>query len=378
MKRRILFVTTISRTAEAFLLPHIRYFLDRGFAVGVAANMDDGSIDQLKALGVCLHHVPFSRSLFHPGNIKAFFKIRSVSKNYSILHLHTPIASFLTRMAALKQHITIYTAHGFHFNEQEGFIKNAIFKLVEKIASYKTSKLVVTNTDDLKAAKELFKNTSISHVHGVGVDTDIFFPKKTTPGEKAFLKQQLGILPDKKVITHIAELNENKRQIDVIEACEKLKKSRSDFVFLLIGKGDKKEELEKEIKERGLENEVKCLGFVRDIPSILSITDIGLLVSLREGLPRSLMEMMAMEVPVIATDIRGIRDLVVNGHNGFLIPVKSPSRLSEYCSILLKFPAIAKRFGKQGRKKVNQHYALPIILQEMEAVYNELLEDLEE
>ncbi len=73
-----------------------------------------------------------------------------------------------------------------------------------------------------------------------------------------------------------------------------------------------------EIKSRQLEDYVFCLGYREDIDNILSITDIGLLVSLREGLPKSVMEMMAMEIPLVVTDIRGNRDLVINGENGVL------------------------------------------------------------
>ncbi|TDL32513.1 glycosyltransferase family 1 protein [Jeotgalibacillus sp. S-D1] len=372
MRNKILFVTTIARTVEAFLIPHIQYFLDKGFEVGVATNTENGPVECLTRLGVKVHHVPFSRTLIDWNNFKAYKEIKSVCRDYPIVHLHTPIASFLTRMASTKKQITIYTAHGFHFNENEHWSKNLFYKAMEKIAAFKTTKIIVTNNDDLKEAGNLFSAAKIDHVHGVGIDTDQFCSAHFSQQHRYQIKKELGINSTSKVITHIAEFNENKRQIDVVGACERLKKQSDDFVILLIGKGSNEELIKDVIEKKNLSKWIKCLGFVSDVPSVLSITDIGLLVSLREGLPRSVMEMMAMKIPVIGSNIRGIRDLVEDGKNGFLIPVKSPGRLADACCELLQDQELAEKFGEYGRVKIEQYYSLPIVLQEMETIYQQL------
>jgi len=377
MNKRILFVTTIMRTVEAFLIPHIQFFIDKGFEVGVATNTDDGSVESFIEMGVTVHHVSFSRSMLDWKNIKAYTEIRSVCKEYDMIHVHTPIASFLTRMASSKKQCTIYTAHGFHYNEQESSIKNLFYKTMEKIGGMKTSQLIVTNKDDLSVAKKWFPSLRVAHVHGVGIDTQRFDREDFTAEQQATLRGQLGIPSHVKVITHIAEFNENKRQLDLVETCEQLKEWDDNFVILLVGKGPTKLQINEEIHNRKLEKHIKCIGFVKNIPALLNISDIGLLVSLREGLPRSIMEMMSMEIPVVATNIRGNRDLIDDGENGYLVPVKSPSEIAKKCFQLLQDEELAKKMGQSGREKMQRQFALPIILDEMESIYKELIDEWE-
>ncbi|KIL43744.1 glycosyltransferase family 4 protein [Jeotgalibacillus campisalis] len=372
MKKKILFVTTIVRTVEAFLIPHIQSFLDQGYEVGVACNTDGASDEFLTKLGVKVHHVPFSRSPFHLGNVKAYFIMRRLCKGYTLLHLHTPNSSFISRMAALKKQKVLYTAHGFHFNEHQSRWKNTFFKTMEKIASFKTTELIVTNTDDLKEAQRLFPALSLHYVKGIGVDNDRFNRDSSLLKEPEKVRKKLGLLPGTKVIVHIAELNENKRQIDVVEAASLLQKEMSNFVILLIGKGRLQKEIQQEIWNKKLEKHIRCVGFVEDVPSVVNIAQIGLLVSMREGLPRSIMEMMSMEIPVIATNIRGNRDLVQDGKTGYLVDVKSPGQIAQKCKELLENEEKAKKFGILGKKVIEEQYSLPIILKKMDTIYKKL------
>ena len=371
MQKSILFVTTISRTVQAFLLPHIRYFLDRGYRVGVAANTDAESLQQLTEMGVAVHHVPFSRKVLCRENWAAFKRIKKVSNGYAILHLHTPIAAFLTRMAASKQHRILYMVHGFHFHKGGRAPVNWAYMLAEKLAGLRKQTIVVTNQDDLIAARKLLSNNPIHYVHGVGVDIERFKKRVQSKEEKKKRKAGLGIDEDVHIITHIAEFNDNKRQLDVVHACALMKKERTDFVVLLVGSGESETMIRRAVHEQGLGHHIKCLGFRTDIPDILAITDIGLLVSIREGLPRSIMEMMAHRIPVVATDVRGSRDLVENGETGCLVPVKTPAAIAEKCLLLLENKQLASQMGKKGYEKIEAHFSLPSVLREMEYIYGE-------
>ncbi|MDI3312307.1 MAG: glycosyltransferase family 4 protein [Thermoanaerobacterium sp.] len=372
MNKKVLFVTTVIRTVEAFLIPHIRYFLNKDYEVGVAANTQDSNLENLKELGAAIHHVPFSRVLIDKGNLISYKVIKRIIKHYHILHLHTPIASFITRMASSNHHDVIYTVHGFHFNENEMWLKNFLFLTAEKIAGLKTNKLIVTNTDDIAVAQKIVSTRKIHYVHGVGLDTHNYDPAYFSEKEKQDYKLELGLNSNIKVITHIAEFNNNKRQMDIVDACDILKDKIQNFVVFLIGNGENLDAVQKYIQDRHLDTYIKCLGFRVDIPRILSITDIGLLVSIREGLPRSVMEMMAMKVPVIATNIRGNRDLIVNGENGYLVPIKDPLQIAEKCFILLTDEGLAKQFGELGRKKIESRFSIEEVLQQMELIYKDL------
>ncbi|MCM3790365.1 glycosyltransferase family 4 protein [Domibacillus indicus] len=372
MSKSVLFITTISRTVQAFLIPHICYFLEQGYRVGIATNTEDEPLDHLTEMGVTVHYVPFNRKVLCRKNWRAFKRIKKVSKDYDILHLHTPVASFLARMAASRQHRILYMVHGFHFHEGGRSWTNWIYILAERAAGWRPQTVVVTNRDDLKAARRLLPNNKIHYVHGVGVDTEQF--KKRVPSKEETRKQKvaLGIAKHVRVLTHIAELNENKRQFDVIDACALMRKERDDFMVLLVGSGEREEMIRQYIRSRQLDDHIKCLGFRSDIPDLLAITDIGLLVSIREGLPRSIMEMMASQIPVVATDIRGNRDLVENEETGFLVPVQTPEAIAEKCLFLLENKQLARQLGVKGREKIEAYFSLPAVLKEMEAIYKEL------
>ena len=373
MKKKVLFVTTISNTIESFFIPHIRYFLSKGFEVGVATNTEDNTLESLVELGVAIHHVPFSRKIADKANLSAYKVIKKTIKQYHILHLHTPISSFITRICSSKNHKVIYTSHGFHFNEHGKWYSNFLFFAAEILAGLKTNKLIVINTDDLVAAKKIVSIKKLHHVNGVGLDTSIYQSNQFTEQENQEIKLELGLESDEKVITHIAEFNENKRQIDVVHACELLIEQKTKkFTILLIGTGENMGKIQKHINDRNLQGYIKCLGLRRDIPRILSITDIGLLVSIREGLPRSLMEMMSMKIPVIATNIRGNRDLIENGVNGYLVSIKDPSQIAEKCLHLLTNENLSKQFGEKGREKIEKQFSIEQVLQQMEVVYKEM------
>ena len=378
MKKKVLFVTTISNTIEAFFIPHIHYFLSKGFEVGVATNTEDNALECLAELEVTIHHIPFSRKLIDKANLSAYKVIKRIIKRYHILHLHTPISSFITRIASSKNHKVIYTPHGFHFSEHGMWFTNFLFFSAEKLAGLKTDKLIVINTDDLVAAQNIVPKKKLHHVNGVGLDIRTYQADKFSEQEKQQIKLELGLEPSEKVITHIAEFIDRKRQIDVVNACELLKEQTTQkFTILLIGTGENRDKIQKDIKDRNLEEYIKCLGLRRDIPRILSITDIGLLVSIREGLPRSIMEMMAMKVPVIATNIRGNRDLIENGVNGYLVPIKNAPQIAGKCLDLLTNESLSIQFGELSRKKIENQFSIEKVLHQLEVIYKQMGLDID-
>lgn len=371
MSKKILFTSTILQTVDAFLIPHLQFFLEKGFEVGVATNTESKDVSHLEIMGVHIHPVSYSRSPLHFRNIRAFFQIRKHLKHYDILHTHTPISSFLSRIASSKHHTTIYMSHGLHFNEHGNWLTNRLFKWAEKLAGWKTTRLIVTNTEDITQAESLVPKEKVRYVHGVGVDPTHYLKSSVSESRKARIKRSLGIEKNYPVLLHIAEFNANKRQVDSVLAVCELRKSYPDVMLLLIGKGENELAIHTLIEEKNVSESVKCLGFRKDIPQLLSICDIGLLLSLREGLPRSVMEMMCMKVPVVATDIRGNRDLIEHGSSGYLVPVKAPLQVAKSCRKLLERQD-SSNFGHKGLQRIYDHFSLEHVLKELDAIYLEL------
>ncbi|MFJ8526933.1 glycosyltransferase [Bacillus sp. NPDC094106] len=374
--KKVLIVTTISTTVTAFLIPHIKLLENMGFQVEIATKII-GDERKFRSIlkGYEVYNLPFSRSVKSLENVKAYKQMKKLisETDYNFIHVHTPIASFLTRLASKKNTKVIYTAHGFHFNENGSFVTNTVFKLAEKIGALKTDKLIVINKDDYKSGGEIISPTKLRYIKGVGVDMHQYNLQVIDLEAKLKLKKELGIKEDSKIITHIAEFNDNKRQLDIVLAAKELIKKYGDkFVVLLVGTGKMLGDIKNKIKELGLDHNVKCLGFRNDVNQILSITNVGLLVSLREGLPKSVMEMMAMKVPVVLTNIRGNRDLVENSKNGFLVDVKSPQQIAECCYSILTNSKLAENFKESSYKKMLEEYSLEKILHELKQVYSDM------
>ncbi|MRD36055.1 glycosyltransferase [Bacillus thuringiensis] len=375
--KKALVVTTVSSTIKAFLIPQISLLRSKGYKVEIATHvMGDLSEFQKHIQNTVVHNVPFNRNAKSLENVYAYKMIKKIIRNteYDLIHVHTPIAAFLTRLASTNRNTVVYTAHGFHFNENGSSISNFIYKTMEKIAATKTDKLVVINKDDYEIGKSIIDSSKLQYIKGVGVDMNEYNEDIIDDKEKIAFKRELGINRDTKVITHIAEVNSNKRQIDTVLAAEKLREMYGDnFVVLLAGRGPLHESIKEKIQELGLEKHVKCLGFRNDINKILSITDIGMLISLREGLPKSVMEMMAMKIPVLLTNIRGNRDLVKHNENGILVDIKNPNQIAEGWHKILTDSILANQFKEKSYNKILNEYSLEKVLYDLGRLYDELI-----
>ena len=368
-----LIVTTVSSTISAFLMPSIDLLISKGYKVEVATNIQNENFVKALRNEVIVHHVSFNRSVKSLENVKAYFQIKKLLRmnTYSFIHTHTPIASLLTRLAS--KYKVIYTAHGFHFNENGSKVSNLVYKTAEKIGAKKTDRLIVINKDDYEVSKQIISPEKVRFIKGVGVDMKEYDPEIVDYMTKIELKKELGICESTKIITHIAEFNDNKRQIDIVYAAEKLREMYGDdFIILLLGRGSKVDCICNKISELNLRHNVRYLGYRSDVNQILSFTDVGLLVSLREGLPKSIMEMMSMKVPVVVTNIRGNRDLIQDGYNGFLVDVRAPEQIANRCYEILTNSELAEKFRVNSYKKMVEEYSLERILEELEKVYCEL------
>lgn len=322
--KKVLYITTVSRTINAFLVPHIEMLLKEGYKVDCACSIDKEVDKGLMEKGVEVYNIPFCRNPLSLGNIKAFRKLIKIQEEngYDIVHVHTPIASIYGRLLKLKLKglKTIYTAHGYHFlkgGSKAGWI---LYYPIEKIMAKLTDVTININSEDYEITKNKLKPKSCYLVKGVGLDLNLY-SNKLSKEEAIEIRKTLGYKKDDFIVIMIAELNENKNQIQLIKAMELLKDSYPNIKAMCVGEGAKLEELQQEVRNRGLEKNVKFLGFRTDINELINISNIGVLLSYREGLPRNIMELMANGKKVIATDIRGCRDLVENENVGQLVQV---------------------------------------------------------
>ncbi|QKE74330.1 glycosyltransferase [Arthrobacter citreus] len=225
---------------------------------------------------------------------------------------------------------TIYTVHGFHFYKGAPILNWGFYYPIERLMVHFTDKMITMNSEDYERAQK-FKVKEAYKLNGVGLDLGLYKPNNV---EKNEIRRRLNIEKDDFVILMIAEINQNKNHKQVISAVEILRNKGINIKLICAGDGPLLFNLEKDINERGLEGNIQLLGFREDINELIIACDIGILTSLREGLPRNIMELMACEKPVIGTNIRGVRDLVIDSKNGFLVNVNSPEETAKKIEIL--------------------------------------------
>lgn len=320
--KKILYITTVSRTINAFLIPHIQILKEQGYQVDCACNIDKPVDECLINEGVKIHQVPFSRNPLHPANVKAFKILVEIQEenNYDIVHVHTPVASVYGRLLKIKfrKLKTVYTVHGFHFHEGAPAINWGIYYPIERIMSLFTDTMITMNSEDYDRAKK-FGINKVYKINGVGVDLSKYDLKNF---DKVEIRKKLKLKKDDFVILMIAEVNKNKNHKQMIDAIDILKNKGIDNIKVICaGDGVILEEIKSYIEDRNLQDNIHMLGFRNDINQLIIACDIGILMSYREGLPRNIMELMACKKPIIGTDIRGIRDLISDGVNGYLVDV---------------------------------------------------------
>lgn len=321
-KMKILYVTTISNTLNAFLTSHIEELTKVGHVVDIACKIEQPLNQNLLKTTRNFFEIQFNRSPRKNNFLGLIRQIRKLvlQEEYDIVHTHTPIASAVVRLACkgIEKTKVFYTAHGFHFLKGGPLFNWLTYYPIEKILSRYTDTLITINKEDYSIAQRKFKMKRLYLIPGVGVDLEKFCP--VSVDEKKVIKKQLGLEVDKKYLICIGELNTNKNQILLINMMEAISKQRKDLVLLLVGSGQLELHLQQLVIEKGLEQFVQFLGFRKDVADLLRASDLALSSSKREGLPVNLIEAMATGLPLIVTNCRGSRDLVEESDNGRIFP----------------------------------------------------------
>ena len=357
--KKVLYVTTVSRTINAFLIPHINMLLDNGYEVHCACSIDKPVDKELQRRGVKIFEVPFSRNPLGIGNIKAFIKLEELQRinDYDIVHVHTPIAAIYGRLLKLNfpSLRVIYTEHGYHFLKGGSKLGWILYYPIEKIMAKFTDVTININKEDYEITKEKLKPKKCYLLNGVGLDLDKY--KKLSSKEIQEKRKEFGLKDKDFVVLMIAEINKNKNHIQLINAMDILKDKYPNIKVLCIGDGTLKESLEKQIILRNLQNNIFILGYRLDVNKLINISDIGILLSRREGLPRNIMEFMACGRKVIATDIRGCRDLICDETIGTLVNVddyeSTAKAIEKYYILNDKSFEVSKEIRKYDIETIN-------------------------
>jgi len=291
----------------------------------------------------------------------------------AVVHTHSSKAGILGRWAARLEGIpvVIHTFHGFGFNQWQPWPLRMIFQLAEIITSRVTDGFIMVSRANAKVAEALgITRGRRTVLIRSGICLREFSPH---PELKGRIRRELGMGEGSKIVTQISCFKPQKAPMDFVRVAAKVAQKEPDVFFLLVGDGILRPNVESEVRRHGLEGRLLLLGWRRDIPEILQDTDVLVLTSLWEGLPRVLPQAMAVGVPAIVTDVDGSPEAILDGVNGFVVRPKDVETMAQRVIQLISDPDLRRKMGEEGRKRV-QEFDIREMVKRQEEFYTELLE----
>ena len=368
---RILYITTVSCTINAFFGPHIKMLVQEGNQVDLASDFREWGMDDIfSKLGCGSYQIDFSRSPLSLDNLKAYGQLKKVVEkgSYDIVHCHTPNASVITRLVCRKLRKktglkVFYTAHGFHFYKGAPKLNWLVFYPVEKFCSRFTDKLITINKEDYTLAKGKFYAGEVCYVPGVGLDLSRF---ENVQVDRTAKRREIGVPEDAFLLLSVGELNENKNHQIIVRALAKL--NDPNVHYAIAGVGDKRDDLLELAEELGVSEQLHLLGYRKDIPELNCSADVFCFASLREGLGVSALEAMACGLPLVTSNVHGINDYSTDGVTGYKCDSTDVDGFAKAVDQLANDESLRVKMG-QGNKLFVKKYEVNNIISLLNKVY---------
>lgn len=287
-----------------------------------------------------------------------------------VLHTHSSKAGILGRLAGYVAGIPVivHTFHGFGFTPDQKPMTFKLFVALEKFCALLSTHLIFVSQDNKEEAAHLQIGTRTENSlirSGIAIS-------KT--GEGRSLRSELGLDPNAFVVLSVGNFKPQKNPLDLVKVAAAVLTQKADLHFVFAGDGPLKAEAEANAQELGLTQQIHFLGWRQDIPDLLKSANVFLLTSLWEGLPRAIVEAFAARLPVVAYGVNGVKDIVEDGQNGFLIEPRDTARAAEKILWLAGHPSEASAMGHKGRATVETEFDIDRMVHQQEELYQRLHE----
>jgi glycosyltransferase involved in cell wall biosynthesis len=273
-----------------------------------------------------------------------------------VLHTHMAKAGTVGRLAAriCGVPVVIHTYHGHVFHSYFSPAKTRIFLTVERALGRATNRIVVIG-DGQRAEIANYGVAPLNKLVTIrlGLELGQFLGAEHSRGE---LRHELGIHADVPLVGIVGRLVPIKASENFLQAAVQIRAALPSAQFLVIGDGERRQELETLACQLGLEGCVRWLGWRRDLVRVYADLDVVALTSRNEGSPVVLIEALASARPVVSTAVGGVPEVVVHGETGLTVPVSDVPALAEAILTLLRDPVLAQRLATAGRQHVYPRY----------------------
>ena len=344
---------------------------------------DEGNMDYLAAeLGVQPTLVPTMTREPGAGDLRALWSLVQILRRDrpQIVHTHAAKAGTLGRLAALiafprksKRPVLIHTFHGHSLTGYFSGRTSGFYRGVERVLAQRTDVLVAVSPevrDDLVRLGVAGADRFV--VVPLGFDLSGFVQDSNRSARRAALRREWGVGDDEEVVTLVARLVPIKRVDRFLRVAHSLAE-RPGTRFVIVGDGELRDQLRASPEARALAERLVWAGFRRDVPDVYFASDVVVLTSDNEGTPVSLIEAQAAAVPVVGTDVGGVRSAVVSGDTGLVVSPDDESGLVDAIARILADGSFASALAGAGRQHVLRSFGVERLVEELDRLYRELL-----
>jgi glycosyltransferase involved in cell wall biosynthesis len=358
---KVAHLTTVDSSLQYLLLPQLTAVRDRGSeAIGISAT--GPFVDGLVAEGI--RHVPLTsstRSMNPLADLRAAVELWRILRRErpEVLHTHNPKPGLYGRVVGrlARVPIVVNTCHGLYFTETDPWLKRTILLVLEGIAArFSDAELVQSHEDLDRLVRTHAYPRRRTRLLGNGVDLARFRPAVLTADERAKLRAgELGADDDQIVVGMVGRLVAEKGLLELFDAARRLD---DRYVVVVVGPDDpsKPDALDRETVRGAAAHGVRFLGMRDDVDRLYGAMDLFVLPSWREGFPRAAMEAAASGLPVVATDVRGCRQVVDDGVTGLLVPPRDAASLTDAIRSLGDDPERRRVLGGAAVDRARAHF----------------------
>ena len=368
-------------------MPWIKLLREHGYIV-YAVTTDGHWSKQIESGGATLMEWKLSRSGRNPitelRSILGLARILRRIKPDIVQNFHTKpniYAPIAARLAGVPITISTVTGLGYTFVERPGLASNFAKRLTLAMYSFANrlaNEVTFQNIEDMKLLK---KTNSLSMSKGrfipggSGVELSKYHPGTRHSTKSKALRRSLGIAESDFVVMFVGRLQLDKGLVEFVEAARKIKGKREDIAFVMVGApdpGNIRSLPESKLLQWKSEGHVIFTGRREDVPDLMAMTNtITTPTFYSEGLPRTLLEAAATGLPLIGTDMPGVREAISDGLNGILIPPRNSEALVEAIEELADDPKKSTRYGESSLKRATNEFDHRRVVTEYIKMYND-------
>lgn len=326
-------------------------------------------VERLRASAIRVLEVPALRRGIHPlWDLRAFLRIWGLLRRerFDLVHGSSTKAGALVRFAAYLTGVPVilFTAHGWAFTPGRPAPVRALLARWERLMARMTTTVICVSENDRLLAE---RSRVVARGQAVVIRNGIAPAPFLRPGDEDLRSAlNLGAEP---VIVMVGRLAQQKAPLTLVHASRSLVRGR----VLIAGDGPLRSRVEQAVRRHGLSDRVRLLGFRADIPGLLRASDIFVLPSRWEGLPLAVIEAMMAGLPVVATRVGGVGEVVEDGGTGLLVPPGDPEALAAALRRLVEHEALRRQMGAAGRERALRLFTADRMVGETRALYAALL-----